>query len=39
MKVTLFEKSNWDQTWFIDIMWDPPYVNAVKGHIPRSKVI
>ena len=41
MKADLFEKlkSNWNQTWFIDTMWDPLYVHAVKGHISRLKVI
>ena len=32
-------KSDWNQTWFIGIIWEPSYVRAVKGHIPRSKVI
>ena len=27
------------QTWVIDATWEPSYVNEVKGHIPRSKVI
>ena len=41
MKVASFEmlKSDWNQTWFIDTIWNPLYVHAVKGHIPRSKVI
>ena len=41
MKVALFEKlkSDWNQTWFVDTLWDPLYVHEVKGHIPRSKVI
>ena len=39
VKYTLFEKlkSNWNQTWFIDIMWEPSYVHDIRGHIPRSK--
>ena len=32
-------KSDLNQTWFIDIILEPSYVHAVKGHIPRSKVI
>ena len=41
MKVVLFEKlkSDWNQTWFIDTIWDPLYVHAVKSHKPMSKVI
>ena len=41
MKVASFEKlkSDWNQTWFIDTIWDPLYVYVVKGHIWRSKVI
>ena len=41
MKVASFEKlkSNWNQTLFIDTIWDHLYVHSVKGHIPRSKVI
>ena len=41
MKVVSFEKlkSDWSQTWFIDTIWGPLYVHAVKGQIPRSKVI
>ena len=31
-------KSDWNQTWFIDTIWDSLYVHVVKGHIPRSKV-
>ena len=23
-------KSDWNQTWFIDIIWEPLYVHAVK---------
>ena len=32
-------KSNWNQTRFICIMWEPSYVHTVRGHVPRSKVI
>ena len=32
-------KSDWDQTWFMDIKWEPSYVDEVRGHIPRSRVI
>ena len=41
MKVASFEKlkSDLNQTWFIDIIWEPSYVHAVKGCIPRSNVI
>ena len=41
MKVASFEKlkSDGNQTWFIDIIWDTSYVHAIKGHISRSKVI
>ena len=41
MRVASFEKlkSDWNQTWFIDTIWDPLNVYAVKGHIPWSKVI
>ena len=41
VKMASFEKlkSDWNQTWFIDIIWGPSYVLTVKGHIPRSKVI
>ena len=41
MKVASFEKlkSDLNQTWFIDILWEPSYVHAVKGHILMSKVI
>ena len=41
MKVASFAKmkSDWNQKWFIDTIWDPLYVHAVKGHILRSKVI
>ena len=43
MKMASFEKLKSDLnlhvTWFIDIIWEPLYVHAVKGHIPRSKVI
>ena len=36
-----FEKLKFDldQTWFMDIKWEPSYVDEVKGHIPRSRVI
>ena len=39
MKVASFEKlkSDWNQFWFTDIIWEPSYVHAVKGHILRSK--
>ena len=30
---------HWNQTRFIEKIWDPLYVHAVKCHIPRSKVI
>ena len=32
MKMVSFEKlkSNLNQTWFIDIIWEPSYVHAVK---------
>ena len=41
MKMASFEKfkSNLNQTWFIDIICEPSYVHAVKGHVPKSKVI
>ena len=41
MKVASCEKfkSDWNQTWFIDKIWDNLYVDMVKGQIPRSKVI
>ena len=41
MNMASFEKlkSDWNQTWFIDIIWELSYVHAVKGHIPRWKVI
>ena len=34
VKFTSFEKleSDWNQTWFIDIMLEPPHVHEVKGH-------
>ena len=32
-------KPDWNQTWFMDTIWDPLYVHVIKGHIPRSKVI
>ena len=25
-------KSDWNQTWFMDTIWDPLYVHAVRGH-------
>ena len=31
--------TNCNQTSVIDATWKPSYVNEVKGHIPRSKVI
>ena len=41
VKMTSFEKfkSDLNQTWFIDMIWEPSYVHGIKGHIPRSKVI
>ena len=41
VKVASFEKlkSDLNQTWFIDITWEPSYVHAVEGHKLRSKVI
>ena len=41
VKMVSFEKLNSDlnQTWFIDIIWEPSYVHPVKGHKSRSKVI
>ena len=38
---TLFEKmkSIRNQTWFINTIWDPLYVDAVKCHLQRSMVI
>ena len=41
MKVASFEKLtfDWNQTWFIDTLWDPSYVHVIKGQISRSKVI
>ena len=27
------------QTWVLGVTWEPSYVNEVKGHIPRSKVM
>ena len=40
MNVASFEKlkSDWNKTWFADIIWEPSCVHVVKGHIPRSKV-
>ena len=39
MKMALFEKlkSDWNQTWFIDKIWEPSYVHRVKDHIPKFK--
>ena len=31
-------KSDWNQTWFIDTIWDPLYAHAIKGHIVYTKV-
>ena len=41
MKMASFEKlkSDFNQFWFIDKICEPSYVHAVKGHVPRSKVI
>ena len=41
MKVASFEKlkSDWNQIWFVDIIWEPLYVHVSKGHKSRSKVI
>ena len=41
MKMVSFEKlkSDLNKTWFIDIICEPSYVHAIKGHVPRSKVI
>ena len=38
VKMASFEKLKPDlnQTWFIDIIWEQPYVHVVKGHMPRS---
>ena len=38
MKVASFEKlkSDWNQTWFIYIIWELSYVHAVKGHLRSS---
>ena len=30
-------KSDWNQTWFMDTIWDPLFVHAVEGHVPRLK--
>ena len=32
-------KSDWDQTWFMDIKWEPSLCWWSQGHILRSKVI
>ena len=32
-------KSDWNQTWFMDVIWELLYVHEVKGHKSRSKVI
>ena len=32
-------KSNWHQTWVKDAKGVPLYVNEVRGHVPRSRVI
>ena len=36
-----FEKlmSNYNQTWVKDVIGVPSYVNEVKGHVPRSRII
>ena len=41
MKMASLEKlkSDFNQTWFIDIICEPSYVHSVKGIVPRSKVI
>ena len=41
VKMASFEKlqSDRNQTWFVDMIWERSYVHAVKGLIPRSKVI
>ena len=41
VKFTSFEKlkSDFNQTWFIDIMCEPSYVHEARCHILRSKVI
>ena len=38
MKMASFEKlkSDLNQNWFIDIIYEPSQVHAVKGHVPRS---
>ena len=40
MKVVSFEKlkSDWDQTWLTDTIWDTLYVHSVVGDTPRLKV-
>ena len=30
---------DFNQSWAIDATWEPSFVEEVKGHIPRSKVI
>ena len=39
MKVVSFEKlkSDWNQTWFVDVIWELSYVHAVKGHIQGQR--
>ena len=32
-------KSDWNQAYFMDVIWEPSYVHGVKGHKSRSKVI
>ena len=32
-------KSDWNQTWVEAAVGVPLYVNEVKGHVPRSRVI
>ena len=40
MKMASFEKSDWNQTWFMDINnMGPLYVHVIKGQKSRSKVI
>ena len=41
VKLASFEKlkSDWNQTWFMGIIYEPSIVDEVEGHIPRSKVI
>ena len=37
----LFEqvRSDYNQTWIIDALWEPSRYNAFRGHMTRSKVI